>query len=243
MRGAVLYYTCLTHKPDIEQACRVQLRRATDMEIVSIARGADIDFGDTRVRVDRKRSPETMHYQILAGLEATDADYVFLCESDVLYPAEHFMTTPPTEPSYLYDTNTWKVWYDSGIARWTDNLRQVSALCADRQLLVEQYKARILRIEQEGKFSIRWSFEPGCRQPPLGFDHYPAVNWQAAKPSICIRHDSTLTYSKQTPEEFRNPKYARGWQERDGVPGWSYTRHRFPAFLQEIIAAGSPVVV
>jgi len=26
--------------------------------------------------------------------------------------------------------------------------------------------------------------------------------------------------SKWSPDEFRNPRYAKGWREADGVPGW-----------------------
>ncbi len=234
MRAAIIYYTCLTHNPLIELACRVQLDRARgEMELVTVSRGQAILFGDTRRVINRPRSPETMHYQVLAGLEATDADYVFLCESDVLYHPSHF-NFEPAENAYFYDTNVWKVWADSGIARWTDDLRQVSALCANRELLLANYRARVQRIEEVGRFSIKWSFEPGCRSLPLGFDNYPAKNYRSPYPSICIRHEATLTYSKQSPDEFRNPKYARGWTERDDVPGWGVTRNRFWQFLGEL---------
>lgn len=236
MRAAVIYYTCNTHRDDIEQVCRAQLDHARgEHELVTVSRDKAIPFGDERRIVNRPRSPETMHYQILEGLRATDADYVFLCESDVLYHPSHFNFEPGRRAAYWYNTNVWKVWADSGIARWTDNLQQVSACCANRELLLRHYERRIERIETEGRFSVRWGFEPGSHLPPRGFDDIPRKSWMSPAPNICIRHEQTLTYSKQSPEEFRNQKYAQGWTERDDVPHWGRTRDRFNDFLTELL--------
>ena len=53
---------------------------------------------------------------------------------------------------------------------------------------------------------------------------YGVENWQSEYPNVDIRHDSNLTASKWSPAEFRNKKYAQGWQEADEVPGWGAIR-------------------
>lgn len=219
MKKEIIYYTCNTHKEDIEMACRRQLLLA-EVPIVSVSREKVIDFGDKRVVLQGARSPEMMHRQVLAGLEASNADIVFLCESDVLYHPSHFDFVPPTKEAYYYNINVWKYWYDDGLCVWVDVMQQVSGICADRLLLLEHYKKRVERINKEGKFQIAWGYEPGSRKMPVGFDDYPRFNYKSEFPNVCIRHDATLTKSKRSPEEFRNQKYAEGFKTAESIPGW-----------------------
>lgn len=219
MKKEIIYYTCNTHKEDIEMACRSQLLKA-GLPIISVSREKEIDFGDKRVVLQGARSPEMMHRQVLAGLEQSDADYVFLCESDVLYHPSHFEFTPPQEDVYFYNVNVWKYWYDDGLCVWVDNMQQVSGLCSNKHILLEQYRKRVERIDKEGKFSIKWGYEPGSRKLPLGFDDLERYNYKSAVANVCIRHDSTLTVSKRNPEEFRNKRYAEGFKKSDQIPGW-----------------------
>jgi len=64
----ILYYTCNTHKPEIDETCRVQLAKA-GLPIVAISLNKELDFGDERITVQGQRGPEMMHKQILEGLE------------------------------------------------------------------------------------------------------------------------------------------------------------------------------
>lgn len=231
---AILYYTCNTHREDIEQSCRAQLLKARNGNILATVSRQPIDFGDWNIVVDQPRSPETMHRQILAGLEKLEADIVFLCESDVLYHPSHFDFTPRRRDVFYYDTNVWRVRYDDGLAVWTDDLQQVSGCCAYRELLLDFYTKRLTQIEREG---FNGHYEPGVKQtiyPRMRGGKYGTENWRSAFPNICIRHDQNLTKSKWSPEEFRNPAYAKGWKEADEVPGWGTTRGRFDEFLKEI---------
>lgn len=228
MQKEIIYYTCNTHKEDIEMACRRQLLKA-GLPIISVSREKEIDFGDKRIVLYGERSPEMMHRQVLAGLRESDADYVFLCESDVLYHPSHFDFTPPQEDAYFYNINVWKYWYEDGLCVWVDTMQQVSGICANKDLLLQHYEKRVARIDEEGKFSIKWGYEPGSRKPPLGFDEYPRFNFMSDIANVCIRHDSTLTKSKRSPEEFRNKKYADGFKKAKEIPGWGDIKEVFHA--------------
>jgi hypothetical protein len=213
MKATALYYTCCSHLPAIEAACRAQLAVAVgDLELGTVSREA-IDFGDWNIVVEGPRSPLTMHRQILAGLERTRADVVFLCESDVLYHQSHFDFGPERENAFYYNTNVWKLRWPDGHAVWTDDLQQVSGCCAVRSLLLEHYRRRVAEIERDG---FNRHYEPGPKTGP-----YDAANRFSRYPNLDIRHGGTLTRSKWSPAEFRNQRYARGWRETDSdLPGW-----------------------
>ena len=219
--STALYYTCNVHQEDIEMACRRQLLKASGgCELISVSL-KPIDFGDMNIVLNRRRSPESMHYQIVAGLEQAKAGYVFLCESDVLYHEAHFVFTPPRDDIFYYNTNVWRLRFTDGHAIWTDDLRQVSGYCASRDLLLEHYRKRIARIEAEGKYEWKIGFEPGAHPPPRGIDNGVAEPWMAEFPNIDIRHDKTMTVSRWSPDQFRQKKYTQGWKETDGyIAGW-----------------------
>lgn len=233
---AAIYYTCNSHDPLLEQAARANLRRSTnghELGCVSLQR---TDFGDWTVVLDREKSGGTMHYQILAGLERSTADYVFLCESDVFYSASHFEFTPPRDDTFYYNTNVWRVRWEDGHAVRTDGLQQVSGICASRKLLLEHYRKRIQLMEQgDGQFDVkRMAYEPGTRGK---FGDEKIANWQSEFPNLDITgHGNTLTTPHFTIDSFRNKKYAEGWQETDdALPGWPKIAGRVQEWLKEMV--------
>lgn len=216
---AIIYYTCNTHKEEIDNACRVQLSKV-GLPIVSVSLNKSIDFGDERIVMEGERSPLTMHKQIVAGLTKCTADYVFLAESDVLYPPSHFDFTPKRDDVFYFNVNVWKVRYPDGLAVWTDNLQQLSGMCGSRELLLDFFSKRLEQIEREG---FNRHYEPGAKQnvyPRMKGGKYGQENYMSSVPLVCIRHDQNLTKSKWTPEEFRDQRYAKGWKQSDIVPGW-----------------------
>lgn len=202
----IIYYTCNTHLDVIEQACRKQLKLA-GLPIVSVSLNKNIEFGESKITLMGERGPEMMHQQVLAGLQTSRADYVFLCESDVLYHPSHFDFVPESDKVYYYNTNVWKWKYPSGPAIWTDDLVQVSGICASRKLLLDFYSKKVAQIMESG-FDRRYE--------PRG----NVKLWQSKEPNVCIRHDANLTMSKWSPTEFRNPRYAKGWKEGE-IPNWA----------------------
>jgi glycosyltransferase involved in cell wall biosynthesis len=209
----ILYYTCNTHRPEIDEQCREQLLKAK-LPIVSVSLNRELEFGDVRIVMEGQRSPLTMHRQILEGLKRCTAEFVYLCESDVLYHPCHFDFTPPTKDAFYFNTNVWKIDYFTGKAVWTDDLQQLSGMVAARELLLEFFSRRVAQIEQEG---FNKHYEPSNKQSiKVG----SSINFRSALPNVCIRHDGNITKSKWSPEEFRNKQYAKGWTEAESVPGW-----------------------
>lgn len=200
--------------------CREQLLHASGgREIVSVSRGAPIDFGTNYV-VEGERSVLTMHRQILTGLVQSTAPVIYLCENDVLYHPSHF-DFDPIPDTFAYNTNVWRVRYPDGLAVWADDTQQVSGLCAHRDVLLDYYTQKLAQLEAHGD---NRHYEPGLKQT-VGCQN--VENHLSMFPNLCIRHDKNLTRSKWSPNEYRNARYARGWRESDYVNSWGYTRELF----------------
>lgn len=219
----VVYYTCNTHDVNIDEACRQQLQKARGgAELVSVSLNVGLEFGDTRLEMAGEKGPLMMHRQILKGLLASTARFVFLCESDVYYHPSHFDFTPFREDVFYYNVNVWKVWPD-GLTAWTDDLQQVSGCVASRELLIDYFSKRIAQIERDG---FNGHYEPGVKQtvyPRMRGGVYGVQNYHSEYPNLCIRHNDNLTRSKRSPEEFRNAKYAKGWRTATALGGWGNT--------------------
>jgi hypothetical protein len=212
MDACCLYYTAHRHRLEIEQACRRQLDKARgNLPLVAVGLQPFV-YGDITVSLYGKAGPLMLHKQILTGLRLCEGDVVFFCENDSLYHRSHLAFTPPQADSFWYNTNVWRVRYSDGHAVWTDDLQQTSGLCAHRDLLLAHYDRRVAEIERDG---FDRHYEPG----PKTSDH-KALNWVSEWPLVDIRHDANMTRSKWAPEQFRNQRYAQGWNETDDIPGW-----------------------
>ncbi len=235
---AIIYYACNTHRPEIDETCRKQLAKVK-LPIVCISLNKDLDFGDTRIRMDGERGPLMMHKQIVRGLEECKAEYVFLAESDVLYHPTHFDFTPRRKDVFYFNTSVWKVRYPDGHAVWTDDLQQLSAMCASRELMLDFFTKRVAQIEREG---FNRHYEPSDRQniyPRTRGGKYGQENWQTEIPNICIRHDNNITASKWSPDDYRDKKFAKGWKEAEEVPGWGHIDGSyFEPELEKVLAGG-----
>lgn len=220
MEITALYYTDNHLDPDIARMCQNQLL-ACRVKIISVSL-EPIDFGDTRIVLPLRRGYLTMFKQILAGLEVCAGDVVFFCEHDILYHPSHFDFSPASCQTFYYNTNVWKVDYVTGHALFCDNTQQTSGLCACRELLLEHYRQRVERVHLEGKFDYRIGFEPGTHSLPRGIDNHPAASWISGHPNIDIRHANNLTPSRWSKDQFRNPKYTRGWKEMELGNNWTH---------------------
>lgn len=220
MKG-IVYYTCNTHKPEIDDLCRQYLKKI-DLPIITVSLNKSIDFGDKRIVVKGERSPLMMHKQIVIGLEASDAEYVFLTESDVLYHQSHFDFKPMRNDVYYFNVNVWKMRFADGFCVRTDSAQQVSGMVANRKLLLDYYSQRVVEIEKNGFDS---HYEPR---------NTPRINYSSVNPNICIRHNRNLTMSKWSINHFRKKEYAKGWKESYFVPGWGKTSGGFYEFLNQL---------
>jgi hypothetical protein len=213
----IVYYTENRLDPVILRAVQEQLKRcANGHQVVSVSL-KPIDFGENVV-LHLERGYLTMFKQILAGLEKSKSDVVFLCEHDVLYHPSHFDFVPPRRDIYYYNEHVYKVDAHGGRAVFY-HTKQTSGLCAYRDLLTEHYRKRVERVEREG-FTRQMGFEPGTHSPPRGIDDYKAEAYWSAVPNIDIRHSKNLTASRWDPSEFRSQRSCKGWKMVEEVPGW-----------------------
>lgn len=215
-RCGIVYYTDNRLAPELLTACQRQLAES-GLPIVSVSLAPLASFG-RNVVLTEKRGILTMFRQILAGLEASDAQIIFFAEHDVFYHPSHFDFTPPDAGKIWYNTNVWHVRYPDGRSLYYE-ARRTSQLCAYRDVLLAHYRARVRRVETEG-FSRRMGFEPGTHRRPERVDDLQSAAWRSPIPNIDIKHGQNLTPARWSPEQFRSQRNCRGWQEADGVPGW-----------------------
>lgn len=230
-RKGIVYYTDNRLDPCIDRAVRSQLQKAAGgKEIISVSLKT-IDFGKN-ICLDLERGYLTMFKQILAGLEASTADIIFLCEHDVLYHESHFDFTPSRKDRYYYNENTFCVDRQTGQALFY-YAKRTSGLCGYRDLLVSQYRKRVELVERKG-YNRRMGFEPGTHNRPERIDDYKAESWMSEYPNVDIRHSNNLTPSRWKREQFRDQRYTRGWLESDTVPYWGKTKGRMNEILEAL---------
>ena len=225
---AIVYYTDNRLSPTIMAACQRQLKKA-GLPIVSVSL-QPLDFGQNIV-LDLERGPLTMFKQILAGIEASDADVLYFCEHDCLYNPSHFDFTPERDNLFYYNNNVWKVDAETGRALFHYS-NHTSQLCARRSLLLEHYRKRVAMVERDG-FSRRMGYEPGTHNRKERVDDYGYETWMSERPNIDLRHGQNLTRTRWNKSEFRNRKFTKGWTEAESVPGWGCTAGQMAELLSE----------
>jgi hypothetical protein len=211
----IIYYTHNMLPVALAKRCQRQIERA-GLPIVSCSMKPMPHFGKNVV-LSGEPGNLNMFRQILAALEASEADVVFFCEHDVLYHDSHFDFMPPRKDVWYYNTNVWK-W--NGEKGWrTDDCRQVSGICVYRETALAHYRERVRRVEAEG-YSQRMGYEPGTHNRPERVDDATSATWESEYPNVDIRHGRNLSRSKERPEDFRNARFAIGWREAEEIPGW-----------------------
>lgn len=206
----IIFYT--DNKVPLKIAHRVQNRLAgLDIPIVSASLKPMPHFGDN-IYLPLERGYLTMFIQILMALKKTKEEIIYFCEHDVLYDPSHFTFTPPRRDTFYYNTNVWKVDWETGKSVRTDDCRQTSGLVAYRDLLIDHYEKRLKYIENHG-FSRKMGFEPGTH------GRIPAIEgksetFESDLPNYDLRHGQNLTETRWSPSQFRNKKYTEGWQEK-----------------------------
>jgi glycosyltransferase involved in cell wall biosynthesis len=214
----IIFYTDNQLNLKIAHKVQKQLKKI-GLPIVS-ASLKPMGFGDKNVTLPLQRGVLTMFKQILAALEASDAEIVYFCEHDCLYSPSHFDFTPPRKDVWYYNENVWKVDSKTGRALHYD-CKQVSGICVYRELAIKHYRKRIEMVEKSG-YTSRMGYEPGTHHRPERVDDSTAEGFKSAYPNVDIRHDGNLSPTRWNKEEFRNQKNTQGWIEGTikDIPGW-----------------------
>lgn len=238
MTTACLYYSDCRGDEAILETCRTQLARVAPGPIIAVTL-APVDFGDVRIVLDQPRGQLTMFRQILAGLEAAEADICYLTEHDVAYAPDHFAFVPPRADTFYYNQHRWQLRALDGFAVHY-RASQTSGCVAARDLLLAHYRARVAHIEQHG-WERNIGYEPGTNARSRAFEAHQSETWMAARPNVDIRHGHNLTASKWAIRDFRNKANAIDWREADAIPYWGRTRGRFREWLVDVAAGWLPL--
>lgn len=218
---AIIYYTQNKLNIKMAVACKNQLSKS-GLPITCVS-SKPTNFGKNIVLDDSKMGTGlAIAKKILAGLENTDADIIFLAEHDVLYHPSHFDFVPPKKDVFYYNENVWQVRAGDGHALYYD-CKKLSQLCAYRELLLKHFRERVRRIEAEG-FSLKMGYEPGTHNRAERVDDFKAEGWRSKYPSIDIRHETNATQNRWNQDQFRNQSNCKNWQESEAcnLEGWNF---------------------
>lgn len=219
----IIFYTDNQLNVKIAHKVQRQLRKISERSDIPIVSSSlkPMNFGKN-VYLPLERGYLTMFKQILAALEASDADIIFFCEHDVLYHPSHFDFTPPDRNIFYYNQNVWFLRTTDGHALHYD-VNQLSALCGYREALIAHFKERVEMVEKNG-YSNVMGFEPMTHGRIKWKNTFKLGTWKSEYPNIDIRHPGNITGQRWSKDQFRNQKFTAGWTETDDeIPGWGKT--------------------
>ncbi len=228
MEKSIVYYTDNRLGEPIFSVVQQELLKS-GLPIVSVSL-KPIDFG-LNIVLDLEPCYLTMMTQIITALKASQSDYVFFCEHDVLYPHSHFDFTPPRDNIFYYNSHTWRWDYPNDRAVTYDRLISLSGLCVNRQFVLDHYLTRLQKVENNGwekdtkrepDWARKWGYEPGTKKTKRGgFSNDDFETWRSNEPMIDIRHNNTFSKRKVTLDSFKHQP--TGWKETTlgGIYGWN----------------------
>lgn len=229
----IVYYTDNRLDPAIMTAAQHRLDHCRNgHQLVSVSL-KPLTFG-VNITLDLERSILTMFKQILTGLEASEAEVVFLAEHDVLYAPGYLDFTPPDRTKIFYNVNVWHIRQSDGHAVYY-TAKRTSQLCAYRDVLLEHYRRRVERVEVDG-FTRKIGFEPASHGRSERIDDLRSDAWMAKHPNLDLKHGKNLTPARWETAAFRDQRNCRDWTETDGaIPYWGQVAGRFDEFINEVL--------
>jgi hypothetical protein len=180
----------------------------------------------------------SLYKQLLAGLNATDAEIVTLAEHDCLYTNEYLSWMPPDKGTFYYNYNCWLVQWGgnhpemNGMYSYRPSRIALSQLTCGREILKASMQERITLLEDgyiltkghrgvgepgviddvalRKALTIAMSGKSHQIQQYIGgaLTKYPMVIRNSILPNVDIRHSTNFT----------GPK--RGKKRRYELPYW-----------------------
>ena len=232
LKKGMIFFTDNQLNTRVAHAVQKQLK-SIGLPIVS-ASLKPMDNMGKNIYLPLQRGYLTMFKQILAALEASDADIIYFAEHDVLYHPSHFEFTPEKKDIFYYNVNWYKVRSTDGYAvSWEAN--QVSGLCAYRQVLLDHYRKVVSIVERFG-YNHSMGFEPGSHNDKetiltrdrskipedVYVDDILREEWKSKYPNVDFRTGANLSKSKWTMADFRDKTTAKNFKisSVDNIPGW-----------------------
>jgi len=188
-----------------------------------------IEFGKNIVLKGMTPCYLTMATQILTALEASETDYVFFCEHDVLYHKSHFSFFPLRDDIYYYNVNNWRWLYPKDYLVSYSTMAPLASMCCNRELAIRHYRLRLDTVKKRNLPNSRdprwariWGYEPGTKSKRRGaLTNEESVYRRSPFPNIDIRHTRNFSMAHSYYDEFRNPPsdwFVRGL---DDIEGWN----------------------
>lgn len=228
----IVFYTDSQLSPTIARACQQQISQSINgHELISVSL-QPLAFGRNLV-LEKEPGYLTLFQQILAGLEASTADIIFLAEHDCFYTPEHFQFNPPDPTKIYYNQNVWQVRTSDGFAV-SYEAKRLSQLVAYRDVLIEHYRKRVektrAKLDEFGdnteyrRFIRQQGFEVGTHNRNERVDNLQSEYFVSSVPNLDLKHGQNLTPARWSPEQFRDKRNCKGWTESDTIPGWGSAR-------------------
>jgi hypothetical protein len=192
MSLTLLYYTANRVNDSFAEKVRERLLRSSDtLPIISVSQ-KPIDFGQNICLGELGFSPYHLYRQVLEGAKAARTTFVAFCEDDTLYPLQHFLTLPPTEDAFYYNTQRW--WLESsGVFR--HRTRTSGCACiAPRALLIDTLEKRFEKYPEPppGRWAWRHFGEPGRIERKIGLDPVKLTRYQTQHAVVTVNHRDSL---------------------------------------------------
>ena len=235
-KGAI-YYTDNKLDEKIAKPCRERIQKITAEKNMGLVSSSlkKMDMGYKNVRFPSlKRGYLTMFKQILGALENSKDDIIFFLEHDLWYSDTHLDFVPEDKNTFYYNTNVWRVRLDDGHALKTDDCKQLSGLCVNREAAITHFRERYQMAEQKYKELVkdgdetefnRWirqvGFEPFTHNRIQWQNQFKCGEWQSEQANLDLKHGKNATGERWKKEQYKNQKWTEGWTERENdIPKW-----------------------
>ncbi len=179
---AVIYYSHNQGDKMLFQYCFRQLLVSSgEIPIIAVTHSSISGAFKNIVTGDLPYNLSSILYQMKLGLEATDADVVFLAEHDVLYPPGYFDVEPRLETVVCYQTYIYSI---NKQYCWRHPPQKIlSQVVCWRKWLLQCVNRNLHALKQPGH-CVAAEFKP---------PHFDVIGFANSLPSVDIRHGHNFT--------------------------------------------------
>lgn len=225
MNKTLLYLTDNTILDPVKTLCMNKLiEEAKEIPIISISQ-KPIDLGKNVCVGEIGKSWMSLYKQLLAGIEATQTDYIGICEHDCIYTYEHLSWIPPKDDIFYYNHNCWLTQWGGnhpeldGMYSYKPGRFALSQLVCHKNLLKHSTEEvmELLNMGLKVAKGMKWYGEPGLisdtykafvhaesgrptqiqRYLKNYIEKYNSESFSTVNPNLDIRHSTNFTGPKR----------------------------------------------
>jgi len=185
----IVYYTANRENEKFEnKVIENILNIRGDIPIISVSQ-KPLDFGENICVGELEQNYKNAFKQCLIGCEKATSDYVFLTESDCLYP-EGYFNFQPTDLNtiYTYD-NVWLMWNRENRTRFYKHGTTAGSIVVGRKFYIEMLKDGM----------------PNFFNPKLKWEYF------TGKPLISIKTRQGVSFGTTLQKGVKPKEFLEGW--------------------------------